>query len=733
MKTKKILASVLTFTMLISLLTMAGLAVEPEYQDTSAHWAKSEIQKWSTYGILQGSDGEFRPDAPITRAEMAIILDRVMKYQVQAKNSFTDLADNWYTNAILRANAAGIVKGDGISVRPMDKITRQEASVMLCRALNLTEESGATSFADDTSLASWAKGYVKALSQKGLIAGMGENRFAPNENITRAAVVKMLDNAIRGFYYTEGEITGDVDGTVVVNSDKVTLKNMTINGDLIIAEGVGNGEVILDSVIVKGQTVVRGGGPNSIKVQGESNLGKVIIQKKSDGTVSIKVTGNAKVNVVVAEDGSINVTGAVTSLEVKGEVAVNLVGASIKTINVDGAAGLTVDKASNVDDLSVSASKTQVSIAGTVGMVTTTPTAVGARISTEAGAKVTAVVAKAEGTTITGSGTVTSVKAEGNNVAVSTPNTKVDAAPGTSGVTAGGTTVNPGQSTTTDNTAPSGGGGGGGGGTPATTQYTFKVSFLKDAAPVYAGTDNISIPNRLENDSFYTTVLTSLINNNETLLKNAIDSFLGKIKDTSLANASGTLSADGKAIADKAKSKFNTFQTEVSTQATTYIDMTGTSKTAFDALFDAMNPDSFLITGTDLKDKDAYYTQFKSILDTFFLRIKEIEPANGKTEAQMVTFVASKFMDYYAALGLSVSATVNGAENTPFDQDLLVTMINAIRDVNGNQDVTVKEWLDATHITKISIKRMVAAQIDSHIVPVDLQGQYTVIFELNSN
>ncbi len=57
------------------------MAGSSSYQDTGSHWAKTEIDKWSDYGVLMGSDGNFRPEDPITRGEMAVILDRVMKYQ----------------------------------------------------------------------------------------------------------------------------------------------------------------------------------------------------------------------------------------------------------------------------------------------------------------------------------------------------------------------------------------------------------------------------------------------------------------------------------------------------------------------------------------------------------------------------------------------------------------------------------------------------------------------------
>ena len=131
--------------------TLPAAAADTRYSDTAGHWAEAEINRWSDYGVLQGSNGEFAPDAAITRAETAAIYSRIMGYTETAPNNFTDLGEDWYTNDILKAHAAGIIEGDGSTVRPLDNITRQEAAVVLCRALGIELEENVTqtSFADD--------------------------------------------------------------------------------------------------------------------------------------------------------------------------------------------------------------------------------------------------------------------------------------------------------------------------------------------------------------------------------------------------------------------------------------------------------------------------------------------------------------------------------------------------------------------------------------------------------
>ena len=128
-----LLIAILVFAML------SGSVLAANYSDTQGHWAAEQIAKWSDAGILQGADGMFRPNDPITRGEMAVILDRLMDYQTAASNNFSDLGQAFYTDAILKANAAGVIKGDGATVRPKDNITREEAVVMLGRALGVVE------------------------------------------------------------------------------------------------------------------------------------------------------------------------------------------------------------------------------------------------------------------------------------------------------------------------------------------------------------------------------------------------------------------------------------------------------------------------------------------------------------------------------------------------------------------------------------------------------------------
>ena len=84
------IARILVILMVLSLFNIPVLA-SPNYSDTAGHWAVKAIDRWSDYGVINGYQGQFRPNEPITRAEMAAVLDKIMKYRAKASNTFSDL------------------------------------------------------------------------------------------------------------------------------------------------------------------------------------------------------------------------------------------------------------------------------------------------------------------------------------------------------------------------------------------------------------------------------------------------------------------------------------------------------------------------------------------------------------------------------------------------------------------------------------------------------------------
>ena len=189
MKRKRIYAWFITVAML---LTMLPSAFAVSFADTRGHWAEDEINRWSDRGVIQGHDGDFEPNSPITRADMAVIIDRVMDYQTKVENNFADLGTAYYTDPILRVAQAGVMQGDGKNVRP-------------------------------------------------------------KANITRAEVVKLLDNMISDYITKSGTATPKGTGIVIVKASGVTLNKAKLSGTVVL--GGKAGEVKATECEITGKVV----------------------------------------------------------------------------------------------------------------------------------------------------------------------------------------------------------------------------------------------------------------------------------------------------------------------------------------------------------------------------------------------------------------------------------------------------------------------------------------------
>ena len=239
---RKILSLILVFAMTVSLLTVGTGAVEPTYGDTAGHWAESSIERWSGHGIIQGSNGLFDPNGQLTCAQLATILAKLLKLPAAKDAGFTDnTADAWYYDAINRCAAAGILNGNGDgTVTPEAPITRERAMVMLARALGIEpiRKPDLTKYTDAAQVSAYAQGYVAALIEAGIVGGVTADELAPQDNITRASTVTILDRAISTYADQAGKtVRADGKGLVLVVAENVKITNAPEGTKIVVADG----------------------------------------------------------------------------------------------------------------------------------------------------------------------------------------------------------------------------------------------------------------------------------------------------------------------------------------------------------------------------------------------------------------------------------------------------------------------------------------------------------------
>lgn len=256
---RKILAALLTLVMVFSLLPVSAWAEETTYSDVAGHWAQSAILRWSDYGVLQGSEGKFSPDGTLTRGQMAVILSRLLNLPAAPSAGFTDVAaDAWYADGINRCAAAGILQGSEGKAMPEDPITREQAMVMLCRALGIAaEDVGAlTGFSDLSLVSDYARPYVAALVKAGVVKGDANGLLNPLSKITRAEIVTMIDRLVGHYAKDAGAFVDASDGAlVIVVAENVKIVNAPAGTKVIVTEKA-TGLTVNGTAVSAGQTYI---------------------------------------------------------------------------------------------------------------------------------------------------------------------------------------------------------------------------------------------------------------------------------------------------------------------------------------------------------------------------------------------------------------------------------------------------------------------------------------------
>lgn len=349
---RKLLSIFLALTMTVSLLTVGASAVEPTYDDIAGHWAEASIERWSGHGIIQGNNGKFNPDGQLTCAHFAAILARLLKLPAAKDAGFSDnTPDAWHYDAINRCAAAGILKGNlNGTVTPNAPITRERAMVMLGRALSIEpiENPDLTQFADGAQVSSYARGMLAALIRAGIVGGVTADQLAPQNNITRAATVTILDRAIGTYADKAGEtvnangkgivlavaddvtITGSVNKLLVPTNDiEVTVKGSKNIDDIVISGD--NSKVILDNA--SADNVTLDGERSAVETKNGAKIDNVIMSENASGATVDVGSGTTVGNVENhAEDATVTGSGTVKKVESDSDITVKTKETDVKNI-----------------------------------------------------------------------------------------------------------------------------------------------------------------------------------------------------------------------------------------------------------------------------------------------------------------------------------------------------------------------------------------------------------------
>ncbi|MFD0677849.1 MULTISPECIES: S-layer homology domain-containing protein [unclassified Paenibacillus] len=176
------------------------------FLDMEGHWAKADVEQLTSKLLIKGkSDTRFAPQNQITRAEFAILLARGLGLTASDTSKFVDIqSSDWFAPAVGAAVKAGLIDGyEDSTFRPNANITREQMAVMITRAIALTGKKvnaypvRTPSFVDAPSISGWAKDAVARSVSMGIMNGVTDSTFAPNDNATRAQAAVMLKRSLQ--------------------------------------------------------------------------------------------------------------------------------------------------------------------------------------------------------------------------------------------------------------------------------------------------------------------------------------------------------------------------------------------------------------------------------------------------------------------------------------------------------------------------------------------------------
>ena len=324
MKRKRILAMILTVASCLSLAVSVSAAnttarKATDFKDYDAKsWYAEAVSAAVNNGLLYGkSSTTLDPNGDMTRAEMAAIINRsFVCYKAADISQYKDVSNSkWYYKDVALAVQMGTYVGRSSSAMAPDApISRQEAMTVVARALELDYDSYSktdlSAFSDRSEISNWAMPYVRAMVGADYIHGRGKV-LAPLDNITRAEFAQIFHNIIGTYVVSKGTYDKDIKGSVLIRTDDVELKNLTVDGDLIIGCGAADGKIVLDNVQVTGRLLVWGGGTKAVYCNNGTRMPEVVVARVDDAvkviydrdstlavidTIKARITERAKQN-----------------------------------------------------------------------------------------------------------------------------------------------------------------------------------------------------------------------------------------------------------------------------------------------------------------------------------------------------------------------------------------------------------------------------------------------------
>ncbi|ADQ05619.1 Pectate disaccharide-lyase [Caldicellulosiruptor owensensis OL] len=180
--------------------TYGAFEYDKQFKDVPKDfWAYEPINILASKHIIKGRTEEtFEPNLAVTRAEFIAMVARTLGIaEEDYKGEFEDVKkDAWYANIIEAAYKAGIVAGNGKKIRPDEPIKREEMIMVVMRAYSkltgFEKEHFSLSYSDASQISTWAREAIENAARLGIVTGYNDNTFKPQKNSTRSEAAAIL-------------------------------------------------------------------------------------------------------------------------------------------------------------------------------------------------------------------------------------------------------------------------------------------------------------------------------------------------------------------------------------------------------------------------------------------------------------------------------------------------------------------------------------------------------------
>ncbi|MCR5353755.1 MAG: Ig-like domain-containing protein [Clostridiales bacterium] len=300
MRRKAFIAKIITSALVLCAL-FALAAQAAALSDISGHWAEEYISYGVEKGYINGySDGTFKPDVNVTRAEFSKMINSSLGITKTAENPFFDVEEtDWFYTDVKKAVYAGYISGyENGAFIATNYITRQEAAAILSRIATRAETTKSlSSVSDEGEIADWAKDYMIFVFSKGYMTGDENKNLNPKGNLTRGQAAKLI--------YMLSTEENVYNGDYKVSLDNALLSETIFTDDVIFESGRENASLTLDGCRVLG----------TLKTDAKSKAGVKI----KDSTVSDAIISGQGAEFELQNGATVSFLTVKSPSKIKGE------------------------------------------------------------------------------------------------------------------------------------------------------------------------------------------------------------------------------------------------------------------------------------------------------------------------------------------------------------------------------------------------------------------------------